>query len=146
MGQSGTRGNRTIYVSKQKCDDLIGCGFVFLICLFSDKQRHGDSHKIKMHQLGVKVEGWQPVTPVTVDQVGVYFRHAAAEIQYRVCNFYLKLKGKLQSSSQLNTDTQRQHYTILYTPSSTFSLSFFVSLYSTNHITPSLACVTTAHV
>lgn len=50
-----------------------------------DKLRHRDSHKMKMHQLGVKVEGWQPITPVTVDQVGVYFRHAASEIHYRVC-------------------------------------------------------------
>lgn len=49
-----------------------------------DKLRHRDSHKMKMHQLGVKVEGWQAITPVTVDQVGVYFRHAAAEIHYRV--------------------------------------------------------------
>lgn len=40
---------------------------------------------MKMHQLGVKVEGWQPVTPVTVDQVGVYFRHAASEVHFRVC-------------------------------------------------------------
>lgn len=40
---------------------------------------------MKMHQLGVKVEGWQPITPVTVDQVGVYFRHAASETQFRVC-------------------------------------------------------------
>lgn len=50
-----------------------------------DKLRHRDSHKMKMHQLGVKIEGWQPITPVTVDQVGVYFRHAASEIHYRVC-------------------------------------------------------------
>ncbi|KAG5879440.1 hypothetical protein JTB14_025696 [Gonioctena quinquepunctata] len=49
-----------------------------------DKLRHQDSHKMRMHQLGVKVEGWQCLEPVTVDRVGVYFRDAAAEIQPRV--------------------------------------------------------------
>ncbi|RZC42308.1 vacuolar protein sorting-associated protein 13D [Asbolus verrucosus] len=33
------------------------------------KLRHHDSHKMKMHQLGVKVEGWQPLAPVTVDKM-----------------------------------------------------------------------------
>lgn len=48
------------------------------------KMRHHDSHKMKMHQLGVKVEGWQPLTPVTVDKVGIYFRITHAQIQNRV--------------------------------------------------------------
>lgn len=48
-----------------------------------DKIRHQHSHKLKMHQLVVKIDGWQPVTPVTVDKVGVYFRHAAVQIQHR---------------------------------------------------------------
>nr|XP_015839049.1 PREDICTED: vacuolar protein sorting-associated protein 13D isoform X1 [Tribolium castaneum] len=47
------------------------------------KMRHHDSHKMKMHQLGVKVEGWQPLTPVTVDKVGIYFRITHAQIQNR---------------------------------------------------------------
>ncbi|XP_074028701.1 vacuolar protein sorting 13D [Leptinotarsa decemlineata] len=49
-----------------------------------DKMRHQDSHKMRMHQLGVKVEGWQCLEPVTVDRVGVYFRDAASENQPRV--------------------------------------------------------------
>lgn len=57
---------------------------IIAIEIFSDKLRHRDTHKMKMHQLGVKVEGWQQITPVTVDQVGIYFRHAPAEIQHRV--------------------------------------------------------------
>lgn len=54
--------------------------------------RHQDSHKMKMHQLGVKIEGWQHVNPVTVDKVGVYFRDAPAEVQNRVsyCTFKRK--------------------------------------------------------
>lgn len=30
----------------------------------------------KRHQIIVKVHGWEPVKPVSVDRVGVYFRHA----------------------------------------------------------------------
>lgn len=48
------------------------------------KMRHYDSHTMKMHQLGVQVEGWQPLTPVTVDKVGIYFRTTYAQIQNRV--------------------------------------------------------------
>ncbi|KAJ8964860.1 hypothetical protein NQ314_004578 [Rhamnusium bicolor] len=48
-----------------------------------DKMRHQDSHKMRMHQLGVKIEGWQCIEPVTVDKVGIYFRDAPAEIQNR---------------------------------------------------------------
>lgn len=50
---------------------------------------------MKMHQLGVKVEGWQPVTPVTVDQVGIYFRHAASEVHLRVCSFVFIFQQQL---------------------------------------------------
>lgn len=31
---------------------------------------------VKHHQITVKVHGWKPVKPVSVDRVGVYFRHA----------------------------------------------------------------------
>ena len=48
------------------------------------KMRHHDSHKMKMHQLGVKVEGWETLTPVTVDKVGIYFRITHAQVQNRV--------------------------------------------------------------
>ncbi|XP_069683777.1 intermembrane lipid transfer protein Vps13D isoform X2 [Periplaneta americana] len=46
-----------------------------------DKARHRDTHKLRIHQLGVRVEGWKAVGPVSVDKVGVYFRQASAEIQ-----------------------------------------------------------------
>uniref|UniRef100_A0A0A9WG36 Vacuolar protein sorting-associated protein 13D n=3 Tax=Lygus hesperus TaxID=30085 RepID=A0A0A9WG36_LYGHE len=45
------------------------------------KVRHRDSHKLRSHQLGVRVEGWQPIIPVTVDRVGVYFRQAFPELK-----------------------------------------------------------------
>uniref|UniRef100_A0A8D8VB54 Vacuolar protein sorting-associated protein 13D n=1 Tax=Cacopsylla melanoneura TaxID=428564 RepID=A0A8D8VB54_9HEMI len=40
------------------------------------KRRHLNTHKLCAHQLSVRVEGWKAVDPVTVDKVGVYFRHA----------------------------------------------------------------------
>lgn len=40
------------------------------------KMRHKDSHSRKLHQIIVKVDGWLPVAPVSVDRVGTYFRHA----------------------------------------------------------------------
>ena len=40
------------------------------------KQRHGDTHEHKMHQIGVCVAGWNPIGPVTVDKVGLFFRKA----------------------------------------------------------------------
>ncbi|KAK9889536.1 hypothetical protein WA026_006891 [Henosepilachna vigintioctopunctata] len=49
-----------------------------------DKMRHQDSHKRKMHQLIVKVDGWQEtLPPVSVDKVGIYFRHSMVEIKSR---------------------------------------------------------------
>lgn len=44
------------------------------------KQRHIDSHKMNLHQIGVRVEGWAEVGPVSVDRVGIFFRHAGPEI------------------------------------------------------------------
>lgn len=41
-----------------------------------EKRRHRDSHMVKHHQITVKVSGWKPVKPVSVDRVGVYFRLA----------------------------------------------------------------------
>ncbi|XP_037024186.1 vacuolar protein sorting-associated protein 13D isoform X2 [Bradysia coprophila] len=43
------------------------------------KQRHNDTHKLNIHQVGVRVEGWSEVGPVSVDKVGVFFRHARYE-------------------------------------------------------------------
>ncbi|KAG8294786.1 hypothetical protein J6590_094927 [Homalodisca vitripennis] len=41
--------------------------------------RHRYTHKVIIHQLGVRVEGWEPIDPVTVDRVGVYFRLASPD-------------------------------------------------------------------
>ncbi|XP_047493790.1 vacuolar protein sorting-associated protein 13D-like isoform X6 [Penaeus chinensis] len=43
------------------------------------KQRHRDTHELKVHQLLVQVDGWQAVGPVTVDKVGVFFRLAVSQ-------------------------------------------------------------------
>ncbi|KAJ9601170.1 hypothetical protein L9F63_000690, partial [Diploptera punctata] len=48
-----------------------------------DKARHRDTHKLRIHQVGVKVDSWKAVGPVSVDKVGVYFRHASAQLQYK---------------------------------------------------------------
>jgi len=44
------------------------------------KLRHYATHIVRRHQIAVLVEGWKPVDPVTVDRVGIYFRHANADI------------------------------------------------------------------
>lgn len=38
------------------------------------KQRHRDSHKLRLHQLGVRIDEWNSINPVCVDKVGVFFR------------------------------------------------------------------------
>lgn len=45
------------------------------------KLRHQNSHKYKIHQLCVCVEGWRPINPISVDKVGIYFRPAVPESQ-----------------------------------------------------------------
>ena len=40
------------------------------------KLRHHTTHIARRHQVSVIVEGWKVVDPVTVDRVGIYFRHA----------------------------------------------------------------------
>ncbi|XP_034247458.1 vacuolar protein sorting-associated protein 13D isoform X2 [Thrips palmi] len=45
------------------------------------KLRHQNTHKYKIHQLGICVEGWRPVPPISVDKVGIYFRQAVPESQ-----------------------------------------------------------------
>ena len=45
-----------------------------------NKARHRDSHKMNLHQIAVRVEGWQEVGPVSVDRVGTYFRHARPDM------------------------------------------------------------------
>lgn len=44
------------------------------------KLRHNDSHKLNLHQIAVRIEGWAEVGPVSVDKVGIFFRHAGPEI------------------------------------------------------------------
>jgi len=53
---------------------------VILKYLFTDKARHRDTHKLRIHQIGVRVDGWKSVGPVSVDKVGVYFREALPEL------------------------------------------------------------------
>jgi vacuolar protein sorting-associated protein 13D len=45
------------------------------------KLRHHSTHIARRHQVAVIVEGWKVVDPVTVDRVGVYFRHALADFK-----------------------------------------------------------------
>lgn len=47
------------------------------------KLRHRNTHQLRTHQLAVRVEGWQEVTPVSVDRVGTYFRVAKPETATR---------------------------------------------------------------
>lgn len=66
------------------------------------KQRHLDSHKLNFHQVGVRVEGWAEVGPVSVDQVGIFFRHSRHESdEYRLMPrtrivFAVTLEGSAQ--------------------------------------------------
>jgi vacuolar protein sorting-associated protein 13D len=54
--------------------------WLVLNSLLADKVRPRDKHKLGMHhQIGVRVEGWKCVGPVSVDRVGVYFRQALPE-------------------------------------------------------------------
>lgn len=41
-----------------------------------NKFRHLDSHKLNLHQVLVRVNGWSQVGPVSIDKVGIFFRHA----------------------------------------------------------------------
>ncbi|XP_076848119.1 LOW QUALITY PROTEIN: intermembrane lipid transfer protein VPS13D [Brachyhypopomus gauderio] len=44
-----------------------------------EKLRHRHTHELKLHQLLVRVGGWEQVKPVSVDKVGVFFRYAAPD-------------------------------------------------------------------
>ncbi|XP_034152069.1 vacuolar protein sorting-associated protein 13D isoform X4 [Esox lucius] len=44
-----------------------------------EKLRHRHTHELKLHQLLVRVGGWEQVNPVSVDKVGVFFRYAAPD-------------------------------------------------------------------
>lgn len=45
--------------------------------MMSSDHRH--THELKLHQLLVRVVGWEQVKPVSVDKVGVFFRYAAPD-------------------------------------------------------------------
>lgn len=44
------------------------------------KQRHHDTHKLNLHQIGVCIDGWTEVGPVSIDKVGVFFRYSRHEL------------------------------------------------------------------
>ncbi|KAM6977932.1 LOW QUALITY PROTEIN: intermembrane lipid transfer protein VPS13D [Aplochiton taeniatus] len=44
-----------------------------------EKLRHRHTHELKLHQLLLRVGGWEQVKPVSVDKVGVFFRYAAPD-------------------------------------------------------------------
>ncbi|XP_029801769.1 vacuolar protein sorting-associated protein 13D [Suricata suricatta] len=43
------------------------------------KLRHRHTHALRIHQLQVRVNGWEQVSPVSVDKVGTFFRYAAPD-------------------------------------------------------------------
>ncbi|XP_072833810.2 intermembrane lipid transfer protein VPS13D [Pogona vitticeps] len=43
------------------------------------KLRHRHTHDLRIHQLQVRVNGWEPASPVSVDKVGIFFRYAAPD-------------------------------------------------------------------
>uniref|UniRef100_A0A665WW62 Vacuolar protein sorting 13 homolog D n=1 Tax=Echeneis naucrates TaxID=173247 RepID=A0A665WW62_ECHNA len=44
-----------------------------------EKLRHRHTHELKLHQLLIRVCGWEQVKPVSVDKVGIFFRYAAPD-------------------------------------------------------------------
>ncbi|XP_074831975.1 intermembrane lipid transfer protein VPS13D isoform X2 [Carettochelys insculpta] len=44
-----------------------------------EKLRHRHTHDLRIHQLQVRVNGWEQVSPVSVDKVGTFFRYAAPD-------------------------------------------------------------------
>ncbi|KAM8927222.1 intermembrane lipid transfer protein VPS13D [Pelodytes ibericus] len=44
-----------------------------------EKLRHRHTHDLRIHQLQVRVSGWEQVSPVSVDKVGIFFRYAAPD-------------------------------------------------------------------
>ncbi|XP_073441688.1 intermembrane lipid transfer protein VPS13D isoform X3 [Dendrobates tinctorius] len=44
-----------------------------------EKLRHRHTHDLRIHQLQVRVSGWEQVSPVSVDRVGIFFRYAAPD-------------------------------------------------------------------
>ena len=64
------------------------------------KMRHLNSHDVKVHQLIVRVHGWQEVSPVSVDRVGTYFRQAAPLISSILPPARVVFQVKLEGSAR----------------------------------------------
>ena len=58
------------------------------------KLRHQTTHVTRRHQVAVLVSGWKVVEPVTIDRVGVYFRHADVDLKATEVSFFRLLKKK----------------------------------------------------
>ncbi|CAM1154747.1 Uncharacterised protein g11384, partial [Pycnogonum litorale] len=43
------------------------------------KMRNVNTRELKIHQIVVRVNGWQTISPVSVDKVGTYFRFTRRE-------------------------------------------------------------------
>jgi hypothetical protein len=52
------------------------------------------THELKLHQLLVRVGGWEQVKPVSVDKVGVFFRYAAPDRNNPSNTVSLQIKGQ----------------------------------------------------
>ena len=84
---------------KALSDDLGSQGETKSSCLFSGEEEEDvaaktyklissllqKSHAVHVNQLWLTVEGWQRVNPVSVDKVGVYFRHADPDVSAPPC-------------------------------------------------------------
>lgn len=55
-----------------------------------EKSRHRDTHKVRVHQIVARVGVWAAVSPVSIDKVGVVFRHASPLPEPMVCVFYFE--------------------------------------------------------
>uniref|UniRef100_A0A671WLN2 Vacuolar protein sorting 13 homolog D n=1 Tax=Sparus aurata TaxID=8175 RepID=A0A671WLN2_SPAAU len=69
-----------------------------------EKLRHRHTHELKLHQLLVRVCGWEQIKPVSVDKVGVFFRYAAAD--------------RTNSSNTVSTSKNYENKTNFYDPDS----------------------------
>lgn len=77
------------------------------------KLRHRNTHQIRTHQLAVRVDGWQEVTPVSVDKVGTYFRTANPIIQRRLGVMITKQAENSASTLHYSTVKHRVFYVIV---------------------------------
>lgn len=64
------------------------------------KLRHLDSHKLNLHQISVRVDGWTEVGPISVDRVGVCFRHARHENLSELPKSRIVFEVSLEGSAQ----------------------------------------------